>query len=253
MAEINVSLHEANRVKSEFLANVSHELRTPLTSIIGFAELIREGPLLEANGKVSRYSENILISGRILLEIINDLLDLAKIEAGKVELRLTTVRPAEVCSTLVDFMRPQADKKNLQLACEFAPDLPNITTDRGRLRQILFNLLSNAIKFTPEGGQVTLRVYSPADGGLRIEVSDTGPGVAAEHHAVIFEKFRQIDQSETREFAGTGLGLAIARELTIMLGGSIGVHSELGQGATFWIMLPQQSPENAVRPEPSLI
>ena len=248
MGEINVALHESNRVKSEFLANVSHELRTPLTSIIGFAELIREGPQTEANGKVSRYSENILISGRILLEIINDLLDLAKIEAGRVELRLAPIRAEEICNTLVDFMRPLADKKGLQVTCEIEPDLPLLTTDRGRLRQILFNLLSNAVKFTPEGGSVGIRAKRAGDTTVRIEVSDTGPGVAAEHHAVIFEKFRQIDQSETREFAGTGLGLAIARELTQMLGGTIGIESELGHGATFWIVLPLNAPESAERP-----
>ena len=248
MGEINVALHESNRVKSEFLANVSHELRTPLTSIIGFAELIREGPLTEANGRVARYSENILISGRILLEIINDLLDLAKIEAGRVELRLVPIRLEEICNTLIDFMRPLADKKNLQLTCDIEADLPLVTTDRGRLRQILFNLLSNAVKFTPDGGSVGLRARRNGDTTVRIEVSDTGPGVAAEHHAVIFEKFRQIDQSETREFSGTGLGLAIARELTVMLGGTIGVESELGSGATFWIVLPLNAPESAERP-----
>src|SRR5262245_37804337 len=157
MAESNVSLYESNKVKSEFLANVTHELRTPLTSIIGFAELLRENPSAESNGKTARYAENILISGRILLEIINDLLDLAKIEAGKVELKLEPVRLTDVCQTLADFMRPLADKKPLDLTVEIADDLPILIIDRGRLRQILFNLLSNAIKFTPEGGRVTLR------------------------------------------------------------------------------------------------
>lgn len=253
MAESNVSLYESNKVKSEFLANVTHELRTPLTSIIGFAELLRENPAAESNGKTARYAENILISGRILLEIINDLLDLAKIEAGKVELKLEPVRLAEVCQTLADFMRPLADKKPLELSVEIGDDLPILIIDRGRLRQILFNLLSNAIKFTPEGGRVTLRAARDGKDAVRIEVQDTGPGIASDHQTVIFDKFRQIDGSTTREHQGTGLGLAIAKELTNVLGGQIGVISELGAGAIFWIRLPHATPEPAARPPISLV
>lgn len=253
MAESNVSLYESNRVKSEFLANVTHELRTPLTSIIGFAELLRENPLAESNGKTARYAENILISGRILLEIINDLLDLAKIEAGKVDLRLEPVRLTEVCQTLADFMRPMADKKPLDLIVEIADDLPILIIDRGRLRQILFNLLSNAIKFTPEGGRVTIRAARDGKEAVRIEVQDTGPGIAAEHQTVIFDKFRQIDGSATREHHGTGLGLAIAKELTHVLGGEIGVVSEIGAGSIFWVRLPHATPEPAPRVPISLV
>lgn len=252
MAETNVALFEANRVKSEFIANVSHELRTPLTSIIGFAELLREGPVLDPNSRSARYAENILISGRILLEIINDLLDLAKIEAGRVELHRAPVAPRELCATLLDFMRPLADKKQITLEFVAAPELPTLLTDPVRLRQILFNLLSNAIKFTPDGGQVRLFVLPAAEGHVRIEVADTGPGIAAEHQQAIFEKFRQIDQSATREHAGTGLGLAIARELTMLLGGTIGVVSEMGHGAMFWVELPAEAPESAARALPAL-
>lgn len=247
MAETNVALYESNRVKSEFLANVSHELRTPLTSIIGFAELLRENPPGEGDTRLLRYAENILISGRILLEIINDLLDLAKIEAGRVELRVESVQLPEVCSTLVDFMRPQADKKNLRVNLQMEEGLPALLTDRGRLRQVLFNLLSNAIKFTPEGGQVWVTGQRSADGCVRVAVRDTGPGVAPEHQAAIFEKFRQIDQSVTREHHGTGLGLAIAKELMTLLGGQIGVESEPGHGATFWIDLPVSAPQGRER------
>ena len=247
MAEMNVALYEANRLKSEFLANVSHELRTPLTSIIGFAELLREGPLAEKDPRAARYSENILISGRILLEIINDLLDLAKIEAGKVELKLETVRVEEVCATLIDFARPQADKRELQLTLYAAEDLPIMITDRGKVRQILFNLLSNAIKFTPGGGAVTLRAVRENREQVRLAVTDTGPGISLDDQAIIFDKFRQTDQSATREHHGTGLGLAIARELTHLLGGQIGVESQPGQGSTFWVMLPIATPEPADR------
>jgi two-component system sensor histidine kinase BarA len=253
MAETNVALYEANRLKSEFLANVSHELRTPLASIIGFAELLREGPQDEINARTARYAENILISGRILLEIINDLLDLAKIEAGKTELHLETVRVEEICATLIDFARPQADKRKLRLMLDADGDLPIMITDRGKVRQILFNLLSNAIKFTPEEGAVTLRATRDGPERVRLSVSDTGPGVSPEDQAIIFEKFRQIDQSATREHHGTGLGLAIARELTRLLGGEIGVESQPGEGATFWVLLPIATPEPSERTPISLI
>ncbi len=252
IAETNVALYESNRLKSEFLANVSHELRTPLTSIIGFAELLRESPKTEGDGRSLRYAENILISGRILLEIINDLLDLAKIEANRVELRIESVQVSEVCHTLADFMRPQADKKKLRLSLRLEDDLPALFTDRGRLRQVLFNLLSNAIKFTPEGGEVTLRAGRLDDSHVRIAVADTGPGIATDQQEVIFEKFRQIDQSATREHHGTGLGLAIAKELTVLLGGQIGVESEPGRGATFWVAFPTTAPEARERPLISL-
>jgi len=253
MAQTNVALYEANRLKSEFLANVSHELRTPLTNIIGFAELLREGPPTEGDGRVARYAENILISGRILLEIINDLLDLAKIEAGRVELHLEQVRVDETCATLVDFMRPQADKKHLHLTLTADESLPTLSTDRGKLRQILFNLLSNAIKFTPEEGRVELILRSEDAQHVRIEVRDTGPGIAPEHQALIFEKFRQIDGSATREHRGAGLGLAIAHELTQFLGGQIGVQSEPGRGSTFWLRLPLTTPGVKERPAISLV
>ena len=245
MAETNVALYESNRLKSEFLANVTHELRTPLTSIIGFAELVREGPASVESPRTSRYAENILISGRILLEIINDLLDLAKIEAGKSELQLETVHLDAVCSTLVDFIQPQADKNKLRLSLDLQEGLPMLITDRGKIRQILFNLLSNAVKFTPENGLVTLRARRDGNDCVRIDVSDTGPGISAEHQSLIFEKFRQIDASATREHRGTGLGLAIARELTRLLGGEIGVESELNAGSTFWVRLPTVTTESS--------
>ena len=253
MAESNVALYEANRVKSEFLASVSHELRTPLTSIIGFAELLREGEPGESDARTLRYAENILISGRILLEIINDLLDLAKIEAGKVDLRIETVPLADLCGTMLDHVRPLADRKKLQLVLQSEDGLPAIFTDPGKLRQVLFNLLSNAIKFTPEAGCVSLGIRRFDETRVEIAVHDTGPGIAPEHQQIIFEKFRQIDQSATREYHGTGLGLAIAKELTGLLGGEIGVQSELGRGATFWVRLPPTAPQPRDRPRPSLV
>jgi len=252
MAESNVALYEANRLKSEFLANVTHELRTPLTSIIGFAELLRESESVEQDARTTRYLEHILISGRILLEIINDLLDLGKIEAGKVELHMESIRIEEVCATLMEFVRPQVDKSKLHITLEVEENLPIVITDRGKVRQILFNLLSNAVKFTPEQGLIMLVVSRDGESRVRLSVTDTGPGISEEDQPIIFEKFSQVDQSVTREHAGTGLGLAIAKELTHILGGDIGVVSRPGEGATFWVSLPLVTAESVDR-EPTVL
>ena len=240
LAETNVALYESNRLKSEFLANVSHELRTPLASIIGFAELLRDTwdtPNAD-RARLARYSENILASGRNLLDIINDLLDLAKIEAGKMELHITEFSMETLCRDLVDFVRPLADKRNQQLDLYLDEDLPRMRGDTGKIKQILYNLLSNAIKFTPTGGAISLTARRVDEETVRIMVSDTGPGITPEQQESIFEKFRQLDSSETREHEGTGLGLAITRDLVSMLGGTIGVASRPGEGATFTVDLP---------------
>ncbi len=240
LAETNVALYESNRLKSEFLANVTHELRTPLVSIIGFAELLRdawENPKADRT-RLARYSNNILISGRSLLEIINDLLDLAKIEAGEVVLHLSEFSIVDLCGDLVDFVRPMADKKEQQLSLHLPDDPPQFHSDSGKVRQILYNLLSNAIKFTPAGGSISLEVACRGQGSARLIVRDTGPGIATEHHATVFDKFRQLDSSETREYEGTGLGLAISRELVHILGGSIELVSQPECGAVFLVDLP---------------
>jgi len=247
LAEANVALFEANKLKSEFLANVSHELRTPLTSIIGFAELLRDHPDGQ-KGRVGRYIENIVGSGRMLLDLINDLLDLAKIEAGKMELRIGPVKLIDICRNLTDFVRPLADKKQLDLVLDLPRQMPLMDSDSGKIQQILYNLLSNAVKFTPARGQVRLAVELTDRQLVKITVSDTGPGIADEQQAGIFEKFRQIDASVTRQHGGTGLGLAISKELTGMLGGSIRVTSKAGHGATFTVDLPLKVPAEAGRP-----
>jgi two-component system, NarL family, sensor histidine kinase BarA len=241
VAERNVALFEANKIKSQFLANVSHELRTPLTSIIGFAELLREAASREG-GRTLRYAENIMSSGRMLLGIINDLLDLAKIEAGKLELHLASVDMAEMARNLIDFMRPLAEKKSLQLVAGVPEDLPKIYSDAGRIQQILYNLLSNAVKFTPEGGLVELRLTMADDQRIAIAVRDTGIGIPADKLSEVFEKFRQLDESMTREHSGTGLGLAISKELTGLLGGTITVTSEIDKGSEFTVVLPVTIP-----------
>lgn len=256
LAETNVTLYESNRMKSEFLANVSHELRTPLTSIIGFADLLRD--TIQSAGdvdkkRIGRFAHNILTSGRMLLDLINDLLDLAKIEAGRVELHRTRFAVQDICEALSDFVRPLIDKKNLEFRMELAEDLPTMHSDAGKLRQVLYNLLSNAIKYTPEGGTVTIdAVMRKEDQRVCITVSDTGPGISPEDQERIFEKFWQLDSSVTREHSGSGLGLAISQELTHLLGGSIRVESEMGKGSRFIVILPLECPENARRPLPSL-
>ncbi len=248
LGEKNVALYESNKLKSGFIANVSHELRTPLGLIINFAELLRdalEDPP-EDRTRLVRYAGNILRNGRSLLDLINDLLDLAKIEAGRVELHITEFSLVETCDALINFVRPLADKKGIDLQ-PLIGDTPLIRSDPGKVKQILYNLLSNAIKFTPDGGRVGIALAESENDAVRIRVSDTGPGIPEEKFGLIFEKFRQIDPSLTREHGGTGLGLAITKELVNMLGGSITVESEVDRGSTFTVTLPISAPKEAQR------
>lgn len=238
LAESNVALYESNRLKSEFLANVSHELRTPLNSILGFAELLRESNGEKVDSRSARYLQNILSSGRNLLELINDLLDLAKIEAGRMEVRSAPLPLNDLFEGLTGILKPLTEKKNLVIVTGMTSDVPILQTDAAKLQQVLYNFLSNAIKFSPNGAQIHLTAEREDENRVRIAVIDKGPGIEPEKQQMIFEKFRQIDGSVTREHGGTGLGLAISKELMGLLGGTIGVRSTLGLGATFWIVLP---------------
>jgi len=251
LAEANVSLYEANRIKNEFLANVSHELRTPLNSIIGFAELLADTD----DERRRRHAGHILTSARMLLGIINDLLDLAKIEAGRAEVRIEKVSVTDLCETLAQLVRPLADKKHLRLDVRLGENVPLIRTDPGKVRQVLYNLLSNAIKFTPPDGQVSLTAgYLPApdgavgQGSVSLVVADTGPGIPAADQQHIFEKFQRLDSAITRETGGAGLGLAISKELTALLGGRISLDSAPGRGTTFTVVLPETPPPEPARP-----
>jgi signal transduction histidine kinase len=248
LAERNVALFEANKIKGQFLAMVSHELRTPLTSIIGFAELLREAATAQG-GRALRYAENIVSSGRMLLGLINDLLDLAKIEAGKLDLHIAATDMGELLRNLVDFVRPLADKKSLQLVAEIPAEPLLITSDPGRIQQILYNLLSNAVKFTPMGGLVEVKLTGLPDDLVAVSVRDTGIGIPAEKLPHVFERFRQLDDSMTREHSGTGLGLAISKELVTLLRGAISVTSEVGKGSTFCVTLPAAADLAAVTTE----
>jgi signal transduction histidine kinase len=238
LAQSNVDLFTANRVKSEFLTNVSHELRTPLNAIIGFAELLSNSEALRSDAKLARYLENIQNSARQLLDLINDLLDLAKIEAGKIVLRQERINVPDVCESLINFMKPLAQKKGIDLTLAVDKDIPLVQTDPGRFGQILYNFVSNAVKFTPQDGKIKIAVENLDPQHVRVSVSDTGPGIAPEHQAEIFEKFHQLDASVTRQHSGTGLGLAISRELATLLQGKIEVVSALGKGATFSLVVP---------------
>ena len=244
LAESNVGLAESSRLKSEFLANVSHELRTPLNSIIGFADLLREIAEADvaADPKRIRYITNILTSARGLLDMINELLDMAKIEAGRVEVAVRSTSVADIVEGLVRLMQPQCQAKSIEVALDIGEDLPAVETDPGKLQQILYNFLSNAVKFSPNGAAVTLAASRTEQHqgrtAVRISVSDRGPGVPADMQDVIFEKFRQVDASHTKRHGGTGLGLAICRELAEMLGATLSLRSAPGAGSTFSVEVP---------------
>jgi len=250
LAEINVSLFESNKLKTEFIGNVSHELRTPLVSIIGFAELLADATANppEDKSRMTGYARNILTSGRMLLDIINDLLDLAKIEAGKLELHISEFDIGDSCEAVVEFYRPIGDKKNLNLDWALEGEIPRLQSDAGKIKQILYNLVSNATKFTPAGGTVRVTAAPADDNRVSVSVADTGPGIPERMREHVFDKFWQLDTSVTREHGGAGLGLAITNELAQMLGGEISLESEEGKGTTFVVTLPRVAPQQAARP-----
>jgi two-component system sensor histidine kinase BarA len=240
LAQANMALFESNRLKGDFLATMSHELRTPLNSILGFSDVLLSGDHLSE--KQHRWVQNIQTSGQKLLNLINDILDLAKIEAGKMHVRLEEFSLHDVCEGLLNMFRPMAEKKNIDLRSQIEPDIPVLRQDATKFQQILQNLLSNAIKFTPEGGRVLLKAEADARHVI-VTVSDTGVGIAPEEQELVFQKFRQSGNPLTREHAGTGLGLSIVREMCKLLGGEILLQSELGRGSTFTIRLPRQLSE----------
>jgi signal transduction histidine kinase len=235
LAHANLALYESNRLKGDFLATVSHELRTPLNSILGFSEVLLSADRLD--DKQHRWVGNIRASGTQLLNLINDILDLAKIEAGKMEVHVSEFSIHDVCEGQIAMFRPLAEKKNIDLRSQVDPKIALLQQDAGKLQQILSNLLSNAVKFTPEGGRVLLKAEGdPAH--VILTVADSGVGIAAEEQELVFEKFRQSGNPLIREHAGTGLGLSIVRELTTLLGGEVTLESELGRGSTFTVRLP---------------
>jgi signal transduction histidine kinase len=244
LSERNIELLKANKIKSEFLANISHEFRTPLNAILGFADIIREKGDALKKAKAQRYAENIIAGGTRLLGMINDLLDAAKIEAGKMKLNIEKVSIDKLVKGLVASFSSLTKKNKIKVKLVLDDNIPTLSTDAGKVGQILYNFLSNAVKFTPQKGKIEIRVFMLDEKTVRVSVSDTGCGIAEGDREKIFEKFRQTDGSLTRQSTGSGLGLAISKELAAMLAGSIGLESELGKGATFWLDIPVVLPEN---------
>jgi len=241
IADKSRQLEAASRHKSEFLANMSHELRTPLNAIIGFSEVLAERMFGDVNEKQAEYLQDILASGRHLLSLINDILDLSKVEAGRLELELGRFHLPTALDNALTVVRERASRHGIALDVAVDAGLGNVVGDERKIRQILLNLLSNAVKFTPEGGRVGVTATA-ADGVLTISVSDTGIGIAPEDQAAIFEEFRQVGVSGAQRSEGTGLGLTLAKKFVELHGGHIWVRSQVGQGSTFTFTLP-------VRPE----
>jgi signal transduction histidine kinase len=229
-------LEEASRHKSQFLANMSHELRTPLNAILGYTELIVDQIYGEVPEKIGEVLDRVQKSGRHLLGLINDVLDLSKIEAGQLTLGLSDYSFGDVVQAVVSSVDSLAAEKQLRLTVDVAPDLPVGRGDERRITQVLLNLVGNAIKFT-EKGEVAVRV-SASDGTFLAAVADTGPGIKKEDQEKIFEEFQQSDSSLTKNKTGTGLGLAIAKNIVELHGGHIWVESTLGEGSTFYLRIP---------------
>ncbi len=236
----NAQIRENSRLKSEFLANMSHELRTPLNSILGFSEILKDN----LAGKMSPQQEqdcleNIHSSGRHLLGLVNDVLDLSKIEAGRLELQYEEFQVGTCISEVLTVVRPLAERAAVNLVVELDNESALLRADKGKLKQILYNLLSNAIKFTPEGGQAVVKTRTrPRAGQLMLQVKDSGIGIDPDHHEQIFSEFFQVQAAADRQFEGTGLGLALVKRLVGLHGGTIKVDSQLGRGATFTVTLP---------------
>jgi CheY-like chemotaxis protein/CHASE3 domain sensor protein len=236
-------LQRASRYKSEFLANMSHELRTPLNSALILAKLLGDNPQGNLSAEQVKFAESIYSSGNDLLTLINDILDISKVEAGKLEVVIEDVAPAKLAQSLERTFSPLAAEKRLGFKLTMHPDVPaSLVTDRHRVEQILKNLLSNALKFT-DSGEVALVVSAAPDGGAVFAVSDSGIGIAPEQQELIFEAFRQADGTTSRRYGGTGLGLSISRDLTRLLGGTLALQSQPGQGSTFTLQLPAVAPQ----------
>jgi signal transduction histidine kinase len=232
-------LAEASQHKSQFLANMSHELRTPLNAILGYTELIADGVYGQPSDKMLAVLKRLESNGKHLLGLINDVLDLSKIEAGQLVLDLGDYSLKDVADTVYSAVEPLAADKKLAFKAEVAPDMPKGHGDERRLTQVLLNLVGNAIKFT-DTGEVLIKAGA-SNGSFNLSVHDTGPGISAADQAKLFQEFQQADNSITRKKGGTGLGLAISKRIVELHGGKIWLESAVGQGSTFFVTLPVQA------------
>lgn len=264
LANTNAELARATRLKDEFLANMSHELRTPLNAILGMSEGFLEGVFGSINQKQAKAIATIERSGKHLLELINDILDLSKIESGKLELQISDVPVRSLCDASLTFIKQMAVKKSIRITTEISPDINTIQVDDRRLRQVLINLLSNAVKFTPEGGSVALKVWleeiteaaeqkgniSPlflSSSSICFCVIDTGIGIASADMSKLFQPFTQLDSSLNRSYTGTGLGLALVKRIASLHNGTVSVSSQVGQGSSFTVRIPYLRGENLLK------
>ncbi len=243
LAISNQELARATRLKDEFLANMSHELRTPLNAILGMTEGLQEEIFGSVNPQQLKALQTVERSGNHLLELINDILDVAKIEAGKLELEYMPTSLVDLCQSSLTFIKQQALQKRITVNLKLPPNLPSLLIDQRRMRQVLINLLNNAVKFTPEGGSISLEVSPKQQNLVRISVSDTGIGIGPENLNKLFQPFIQIDSALNRKYSGTGLGLALVKRIVELHGGSVGLTSELGVGSCFTIELPFDTPQ----------
>lgn len=243
----NVRIVEADKIKNDFLANISHELRTPLNAIIGFSEVLSNQLFGELNTKQAEYVKDIHVSGIQLLEMINEILDISKIEANAMTLNRTTFSIQRVVEEVVNMVSPLADKKLIKIETSISDDV-EVYADFQKIRQVLYNLLSNAIKFSPENGKIFTAVKISKK-AFTLTVKDSGIGIAPKDQQVIFEKFIQLENSYTKRESSTGLGLTITKEIIEMHGGEISVKSSLGKGATFIVKIPLLNPEELAEQE----
>jgi signal transduction histidine kinase len=241
LEESYAKLKELDRLKSNFLATMSHELRTPLTSVIGYSEMMLEGLGGPLTAEQREYLGIIMEKGENLLHLITSILDISKIEAGRVRLVITEVDAAQVMRDAVATVLPLARKKGLKVSCE-PSSIPRIQADRDKLRQCLVNLCSNAVKFTPAGGVITIGAEAVSAERVAIHVTDSGIGISEEHVEKVFDVFYQVDGSSTREYGGAGLGLAIVKSFVQAHGGDVAVRSTPGAGSVFSVVLPVRAP-----------
>jgi signal transduction histidine kinase len=235
-----LQLEQASAAKSQFLANMSHEFRTPLNAILGYTNMLLQGVSGEMTPQQKRNLQRIDSNGRHLLQVINEILDITRIEAGRMPLNLSDFALPELVQEVMAELDPIVARTKLSVSAALSPELPQVHSDRQKVKQIVLNLLSNALKFTHEGSVQVAAEYDLGTSMVKICVKDTGIGIAPEHQEKIFEDFQQVDSSPTRAYGGTGLGLSICRRLATMMGGRVSVQSVLGQGSTFTLHLPRR-------------